>query len=510
MATREELREALDDYVANGSKNERVLRSLKNWNCIIYFEATDIGASFTMRIKAGVATVIDGAQEQPDLIVRGGNLVFRGEAAFVERVEDHRTSLSGEELRLADNSNPLLGWTVGGNYSHDFSNERDSTNQTDASSYYTKVFAGLPFGGNSFTNGQIMKNYAGFADGTSTIGQFTLKAGARYTQSDRSSVDCNQGWTRGPTNTILQFFTQDLAPLFIGHPLQLPNGSCIVFNKTYSQLGAFQSELDQHNVSWRTGLDWNPTDTLLAYFDVAKGYKAGSFPALAGSTEVAYTPVTQESVLTYEGGIKTQLLDRRLSFNLSAFHSDYKDKQVKSKLNDPIFGPLDALVNIPKSVIKGVEVETAVHPVTGLTLGGSVTYLDAKLVEANGIIDLLNVLGNWSGNPIPYTPKWNAGINANYTFPLFGAAEGFIGGQVSYRSRTTSSIGNEPVLQMPAYTLLDVQGGVDFAQGRYRVMLWGKNITNRFYLTNVIHYTDGIQRFMGMPATYGLTVSFRY
>jgi iron complex outermembrane receptor protein len=414
-----------------------------------------------------------------------------------------------QELRLADNSNPLLGWTVGGNYSHDFSNERDSTNQTDASSYYTKVFAGLPFGGNSFTNGQIMKNYAGFADGTSTIGQFTLKAGARYTQSDRNSVDCNQGWTRGPTNTILQFFTQDLAPLFIGHPLQLPNGSCIVFNKTYSQLGAFQSDLDQHNVSWRTGLDWNPTDTLLAYFDVAKGYKAGSFPALAGSTEVAYTPVTQESVLTYEGGIKTQLLDRRLSLNLSAFHSDYKDKQVKSKLNDPIFGPLDALVNIPKSVIKGVEVETAVHPVTGLALGGSVTYLDAKLVEAKGIVDLLNVAGNWGGNPIPYTSKWNASTNANYTFPL-GDAEGFIGAQINYRSVATSSIGNEPVFQIPSYTLLDAQAGMNFAEGRYRVMLWGKNITNKFYLTNIIHYTDGIQRFMGMPATYGITVSFRY
>jgi len=73
MATREELREALDDYVANGSKNERVLRSLKNWNCVIYIEATDIAASFTMTIKGGRATVSDGALDQPDLIVRGGS-----------------------------------------------------------------------------------------------------------------------------------------------------------------------------------------------------------------------------------------------------------------------------------------------------------------------------------------------------------------------------------------------------------------------------------------------------
>jgi len=73
MATREELREALDDYVANASANERVLRSLKNWNCAIYIEASDIAAAFTMTIKGGRATISDGAQEQPDLIVRGSS-----------------------------------------------------------------------------------------------------------------------------------------------------------------------------------------------------------------------------------------------------------------------------------------------------------------------------------------------------------------------------------------------------------------------------------------------------
>jgi outer membrane receptor protein involved in Fe transport len=130
-------------------------------------------------------------------------------------------------------------------------------------------------------------------------------------------------------------------------------------------------------------------------------------------------------------------------------------------------------------------------------------------VEANGIVDLLNVTGNWSGNPIPYTSKWNAGANVNYTF-RWGDAEAFVGGQVTYRSGTTSSIGNEPVFQLPGYTLFDAQAGVNFAQGRYRVMLWGKNITNRFYLVNVPKYADGIQRFVGMPATFGITLSFRY
>ena len=91
-----------------------------------------------------------------------------------------------------------------------------------------------------------------------------------------------------------------------------------------------------------------------------------------------------------------------------------------------------------------------------------------------------------------------------------GGEEAFVGGQVIYRSGTTSSIGNEPQLQLPGYSTVDAQTGLNFAQGRYRVMLWGKNITNRFYLTNIIRYADGISRLAGMPATYGLTVSFRY
>lgn len=73
MATREELREALDDYIAQARQSERVKRALRNWNCEIYIEATDIAAGFTMTIKEGAVTVINGAQGSADLIVRGSS-----------------------------------------------------------------------------------------------------------------------------------------------------------------------------------------------------------------------------------------------------------------------------------------------------------------------------------------------------------------------------------------------------------------------------------------------------
>jgi len=84
-------------------------------------------------------------------------------------------------------------------------------------------------------------------------------------------------------------------------------------------------------------------DGILAYANVSKGYKAGSFGNFGGAFDSQYTPTSQESVVTYEGGFKTQLFDRKLSLNARCSIRNYKDKQIKSKRVDPLFGALLAL-----------------------------------------------------------------------------------------------------------------------------------------------------------------------
>jgi len=75
MATKAELREALDDYVARGQANERVRRLLKGWNCVMRLQATDVeDATFTMTISGGeLGAVVAGAQGTPDLIISGSS-----------------------------------------------------------------------------------------------------------------------------------------------------------------------------------------------------------------------------------------------------------------------------------------------------------------------------------------------------------------------------------------------------------------------------------------------------
>ena len=71
MATYAELREAMTEYVEQARKSQRVIRSLRHWNCTIYIEAGDLGQGFTMQVHGSQVMMQDGLIEKPDLIVRG-------------------------------------------------------------------------------------------------------------------------------------------------------------------------------------------------------------------------------------------------------------------------------------------------------------------------------------------------------------------------------------------------------------------------------------------------------
>ena len=445
-------------------------------------------------------------------------------------VVQHRNDLTtrgnirsfSQEVRLANNTSRTFRWTLGANYSRDRVFDWVNANFEDSTTSYSPAFpdnianTGTP--GRWRTNGwssvQVMRNYAAFGNAEYTLGQFTLKGGARYTQADRRSSNCtfalnDDGQAVNPINT----FFQSLAELLTGQAVPQPQpGDCLTIGAN-GLPQAIQSKLNEHNVSWRAGIDWKPSDTLLAYVNVARGYKAGSFPTIGGGSLVSYTPVKQESVLTYEGGIKAQLFDRKLSLNAAAFYSDYSNKQIKSKLFDPIFGYLLALVNVPKSRIEGFELEANARPMRGLTIGGATTYLDTKIKNSIGpdgkyLITLANNQTNSAGNPIPYASKWTVTGNINYIFAI-GDAQAFVGAQVMHRTKTNASIGDEPIVDIPGYTTLDLQAGVGFDHDKYKAMIWGKNVTNKFYITNRNFGFDGVAQYIGMPATYGVTLSMK-
>lgn len=435
-----------------------------------------------------------------------------------------RVKSFNQELRLSNNSASDFRWVVGANYENSKVSELIDLSFPDVSvrGLYGVLF-GYPFFSLSYSNDQKFRTYAGFANVEYDIGKLTVKVGGRYTKSRINSAECGFDDSGNPLNTGPLFYD-----VLFGGALGPYNGQCYQINNTATTYngvpsggsGQFIDTLKEDNISWRVGLDYKPTNDILLYANVAKGYKAGSYPTLSASLFSQYLPVTQESVLSYEGGFKATLLDRALQLNGAVFYYKYTDKQLRSKLIDPNFGILDTLQNIPKSDVKGFEIEMNIRPVQGLVINNTFTYLDATIKEFTGI-NSGGITANFAGANVPYTPKYQIGSNIDYEFPVSDSLTGFVGSSLNFRSGTVATIGGEinpagvtspvtTVFGIDDYVLVDLRAGIAAADDSWRVSVWGKNVGNEYYWNNVVAAFDTIQRYAGKPATYGVSVSFKY
>lgn len=429
-----------------------------------------------------------------------------------------------QELRLSNGAHNRVRYVIGGNYEHSIVDQQFNYDITASTASTTLATLGYPISYPITYANQKLANYAAFGniewDVTNNI---TLKGGARYTKANRSVVTCNNTVSGLPGDAGPFFYDVLLGGAFGRYV----NGTCFALNDLgHAQgsvgpgaPGAYASSLNEHNVSWRGGIDWKPRPGMLLYANIAKGYKAGSFPTVSASTFTQYLPVTQESVLSYEGGIKATLLNHALQLNGAVFYYDYTDKQLRSKINAPPFGILDVLRNVPKSTVKGFELEAYIKPMRGLQVGANLTYVDAKIGKFTGY-NTVGVLTNFAGSRVPFTPKYQIGASLDYDFALAGDTGAFLGANLTYRSNTVSVVGgdsNPPnaspqslrLFRIDPYTLVDMRAGLTFSHNKYRVWVWGKNILNAYYWNNVTA-GDAISRYAGKPATYGVSASVRF
>lgn len=216
-----------------------------------------------------------------------------------------------------------------------------------------------------------------------------------------------------------------------------------------------------------------------------------------------------------------------LTFNAAGFYYDYRNKQIKSKIIDfpNLFGPIDALVNVPKSRIWGFEADATLRPFKGLTVSANGTYLNSKVQKFTGF-DINGASRNFSGVPLTYTPKWSGSLDVDYRVDL-GSGKPFVGATVVARTKVDAQLGAAGInfpndgffgslapgvknpYVIPGYATVDARLGWESNHG-WKAFVWGRNIFNKYYFTSVIPGSDSVARLAGMPATYGVTLSFDF
>ncbi len=421
---------------------------------------------------------------------------------FINR--DGRISSFFQELR-ASGRDEKVNWLVGANYSHDDIRDRPLEFFGDnESSHLLQFLDPEAFADESlFPSRTRATTYAAFGHVEYMItDQLRLEAAARYNVDRRTFDNCGIV----VTDHFVRFWN-----LFRGGAPPLTEiGDCFTLDSaTFAPVDNVHSELNQDNVSWRAGVNWMAQPDLLIYANVSKGYKAGTVPLVAASTTVQFASVPQESLLAYEAGFKAALFGGRAQLNAAAFYYHYVDKQLRGAVLDPVFGPLEALVSIPKSHVQGFEAQLVAQPIDGLTIDTAITYVDSEVDEFTGFDALAN-FRDQSGTPFPFAPKWASVTNVDYTFPVASNVKGFVGGSLTCNSKTFAGIGALDVLRIEAFALLDLRAGVELADNRYHIWVWGKNVTDQYYWNNVVANPDAIVRFPGQPATYGISISARF
>lgn len=409
-----------------------------------------------------------------------------------------------QELRISGQS-PGLNWVIGGNY------ESDKT--YDELGYYfgdqsLSNLGGFYFDFSGNFSRQNISSGAVFGNIEYEIApQLTVQAGLRYTKTRRTFEGCTVG--DAPTSQAFEFLEgvlRDPALPFI----PIPAFSCFTFDADFAPIiTPLQQKLTEDNLSWRAGVNYKTGNRGLVYATISKGYKSGSFPTTSASSVVQYLPVQQESLTAYEVGFKQPVLDRALQFNGAFFYYDYSDKQLRGRVLDVVFGPLDALVQVPKSRVWGLEGELVSNPTDNLTLSVAATYLNTKIKEFVGYNNA-GLLEDYAGSRFPYAPKLQIVSDAQYGFPLSDTLSAYVGTSVTYNSATNGSIGNIDLLRIKAFTLVDARIGVKDPDDKWRFEIWGRNLLDSFYWTNALQTTDGYVRYAAKPATYGISFSTRF
>lgn len=409
-----------------------------------------------------------------------------------------------QELRLQGDFT-RGSWILGANYEHSGGPELVEQRLLNSSS--AGAFAGLgvaPFDIIPQITDTTYESYGIFANVDYDLTeQLKLHAGARYTDTTTDFTGCVINGGNGSRG--LGFSR------LLGIP-NIPIGQCstIVVRNGVTQFGQASGNISEDNISWRVGLDYTPRERMLIYANISRGYKAGGYSNLPGSSEDQYRPVKQEELTAYEIGFKTSLAQRTLQLNGAVFYYDYADKQVKGRTNVPIFNFLEALVNVPESSIKGAEIQIDWLPVTGLRFGLGAAYLDT---EITGTFNNFSAFGqpiDFKGYGFANTPKWQANASVEYRWPVSDTLGAYVGANANYRSDTNGDFKPDPRLAIDGYTLIDLRAGIESDGGNWRLGVYGRNVTDEYYWTTATRRGDAVVRYAGMPATYGVDFSVRF
>lgn len=352
---------------------------------------------------------------------------------------DQALKATTAELRMSSSGERAINWTAGVFYSR---RKTDIINGEYNADPATGVIIRPLQTDTLRTVDDILKQVAAFADvSVDLTHKFNVTGGVRFFRFDKSVT----GDTSIPSVLVGSVFT----PLTTTTSHE--NGKVFKLNASYKI-----------------------TRDIMLYGEFAQGFRPGGVNQVIG-LPVALGAFGSDRLNNYEVGIKSSFFDRSLILNLDAFQIDWSDIQVTGRTPN---GAFSFITNAGKARVKGIEFETTLKLVRGLSLQGSASYTDAVLSEnqSNGLITAPGL----KGDRIPYVPQFSAGLGAEYDLPIGNFLNSLYRVDVTHSSGSLSDFRPNGAFTRPieAYELVNARIGIETAKPNWGAYLFATNLFN--------------------------------
>ena len=322
------------------------------------------------------------------------------------------------------------------------------------------------------TTFQETDSVAAYGQGSLDIGfRTTLTVGARYTNEKRSLDGLQIAYLNGVV------------------PITLANVDTSVTTRT---------------PTWRIALDHDFTDTIHAYTSYNRGFKSGGYNVTA-PTLAPYSP---EKLDAYEVGLKTQFLDRSVTFNTAGFYYDYGNIQVSRFINGS-----PQVYNGGAAELYGLDTDLTTRITERFTVTAGLELLHTMFTNF-AKADFFNSCAkpyptvcslSATGKQLPQAPNASVTVNVDYRIPLPV-------GELNLDVNSASSSGyfyapNNEDRQGP-YTV--VNGSARWTHEQYLFSVWAKNITNVIVPISVNQAPTATAVGYAAPRTFGVTVGMKF
>lgn len=260
-----------------------------------------------------------------------------------------------------------------------------------------------------------------------------------------------------------------------------------------------QADFDEFTT--RVAINWRATENVNLFASRTEGFTAGGFNTETNSATAINLGFNPETITAYEIGAKTQWLDDSLTFNITGFIQDFEDKQ------EGFFNVAErffSIFNASEASMDGVEIEAIWYPTDGLSLNFSYSWLDTeyeRFVIPGG--------ADFTGNRLQTAPENTFSAGFNYRQPIGDMGSLLLNASYAWQDDYFTGASNSPDFLIDSYGLVNASVGLETSDGRWRISLWGNNLSDKEYV--LIRGTSGaIGEYYGAPLTYGATLTFNY